>query len=46
MGVGFVGHWTLKSGVSQKELVNWVNFLYTGTNSGKLKIFLIIIGWV
>ena len=43
-GRGLVGLRTLKSAVSQP--MNWADFLHADTNLWKLKITLIIIGWV
>ena len=42
-GYGFLGLGTLKSAVYYKDqLMKWANFLYAGTNLGKLKVTLII----
>ena len=44
-GCSLLSHWTLKSAKSQE----WINelswFLHAHTNSGKLKVTLIIIWW-
>ena len=40
-GHGLLGHGTPKY-VSQNELMNWADFLHADTNSGKLKVSLII----
>ena len=37
---------TLKSAVYNNEWMNWANFLYDYANLGKLKITLIIFGWL
>ena len=37
---------TLKFAVYNNEWMNWANFLYDDANLGKLKITLIIFGWL
>ena len=42
-GYGLLGLGTLKSAVYYKDqLMKWADFLYAGTNLGKLKVTLII----
>ena len=43
---GFLGLRTLKSAVFQEWMMKWADFLHADTNLGKLKVTLIIIGWV
>ena len=40
------GHWNLKLTYLKSECMEWTDFLHAGANSGKLKIDLMIFGWV